>query len=131
MKKMTKRDVEQMKYVERYWYLATVYTKHPDGCAEAYDAACRWSAFLLRAGIPHFAPICMTHGASKNAPLSHEKWLEVDRPFMLTANGLIVIMMDNWRESEGIADEISTFRKQGKPIMYVDQMTGEFFYEEV
>jgi hypothetical protein len=73
----------------------------------------------------------MSHGPAKYQPLPHAKWLAVDRPFMLTANGLIVIMMDNWMESEGIAAEIACFREQGKPIMYVDQMTGEFFYEEV
>jgi hypothetical protein len=43
-----------------------------------------------------------------------------DRPFMDLCHMLVVVTMDGWKKSRGVTEEIETFRKAGKPILYMD-----------
>jgi hypothetical protein len=36
------------------------------------------------------------------------------------AKGLVVVKMESWEQSRGVAEEIRKFREQGKPILYMD-----------
>lgn len=105
-----------------YFYLATPYSKYHLGIEEAFQAACRETALLLRAGVPTFSPIAHTHPIAMHGdinPLDHEIWLPADRPLMDAAEGLIVCQMQGWDESYGIGVEIATFKEAGKPIFYM------------
>lgn len=110
---------------EPYWYLATVYTSYPKGLEHAYLDACKMEALCLENGIYVFCPIAHTHTASKNMDLNkytHDFWMKFDYALLYPAKGLIVTMMDNWKNSKGINLEINYMKKLGKPIIYTNFM---------
>lgn len=105
-----------------YLYLATVYSRHPQGTEQAYRDACQAAAWCVTRQIGVFSPIAYTHGVAVHGgiPLTdHAIWLPADRPLMDAARGLAVLMMPGWLESIGIAHEIGVFRDAGKPIVYL------------
>jgi len=106
---------------DRYFYLATPYSKYAGGIDEAFKLACRAAAEFVKVGIPVYSPIAHTHPVAIHGgidPYDHRIWLPADEPFMVAARGLIVVMADGWDESFGIAEEIKHFQKAGKPIIY-------------
>lgn len=108
---------------EALWYLATVYTVHPQGHEQAFKDAALAAAHLMQHNIRVFCPIAHTHPISYEGGLGnqdHAFWMAVDRPLMERCQGLIVVKMENWENSKGIAEEIETFRAAGKPILYME-----------
>jgi hypothetical protein len=106
-----------------YFYLATPYSRYPLGIEEAFRMACRQAALLIEAKIFVYCPISHTHPIAIHGdidPLSHEIWMMVDEPLMASASGLIVCMMEGWRESFGAQKEIEYFTKAGKSIIYME-----------
>lgn len=105
-----------------FWYLASVYTKHPGGLDEAYEIACQAAALFLRAGVPVFCPIAHTHvvaTAAAVSPIDHAIWLPFDRPMMEAAKGLIILQTPGWELSEGIDQERKYFKAAGKPERFM------------
>ncbi len=108
---------------EPFWYLATVYSKYPDGIEAAFVEAAKIAASLLKRGIRVYSPIAHTHPIAIHGgldPLDHTIWLPADGPLMEAAVGLIVVKMTDWRESRGIQEEIKQFHMDGKPVMYME-----------
>ena len=106
-----------------YFYVATPYSKYQGGRESAHRDACAQTALLIKAGVPVYSPIAMTHPIAVHSdldPLDHELWLEADRPMMRAAKGLIVCKLQGWDESYGVEDEIKYFRDAGKPIVYME-----------
>lgn len=106
-----------------YFYLATPYSKWKGGIEDAFELACRETARLVKAGVPVYSPIAMTHPVAKHGgmdPLDHSIWLPADRPMMDAAAGLIVLRAEGWEQSFGIAEEIKVFHAAGKPVMFID-----------
>lgn len=102
------------------WYMASPYSRYPHGLEAAYILACEEHARLIRAGVPTFCPISHTHGAAmygRISPTDHETWMAADRPFMRVCTGLIVLEAEGWRLSRGMAEEIDTFHRAGKPVV--------------
>jgi len=115
--------LDELRRLPGYVYLATPYSKYPDGIEVAYVLACDLSETLKAAGIRHYCPIAMTHVMAQLAgldPLSHDFWLTVDRPFMAGAAALVVVGMDGWDTSVGIIAERAYFGAAGKPIYFID-----------
>lgn len=109
----------------RYWYLATPYDKYPHGHDQAWVDACRMAALCWDNGIRVFCPIAGSHSVVPHIDPdmnTHERWMEYDYMFLDNAVGLIVTMMDGWRESRGIDLEIKYAGLYGKPIVYTDFM---------
>lgn len=104
-----------------YWYLATPYSKYPDGVETAFVRAAEQSAILIGAGIPVFCPITHTHpiAMTNTIPNKWETWIVNDTPLMDAAKGIIVCMMKSWEISQGILHEIEYFSKQGKPVKFM------------
>jgi hypothetical protein len=103
-----------------FWYLATPYSKYPDGIEAAFRAACEQSALLVKAGIPIFCPIAHTHPVAIQGgidPFDHEIWLPADEPFMHLACGLIFCKLPSWEISYGMNEERKVFTAAGKPIL--------------
>lgn len=104
-------------------YLASPYSKYHAGLGAAYSMACKAAATLMRRGHRIFCPIAHSHPIASFGgidPLDWEFWAKQDGEMMKTCNGLIVLKMQGWEESVGVADEISAFEWQGKPIIYVE-----------
>lgn len=110
-----------MKYP--YFYLATDYTKYPEGLEEAYTMACRESAKFLGAGVNVLCPIAHAHGineySGRTLPQTHDFWVGfVDRPMLENASGLIVITSKGWEHSTGIQRELVYAREHNLPIFF-------------
>lgn len=112
-------DWDKLRQVDTFWYLGSPYSKYPDGIEAAYQQACRAAAFLARKGVPVHCPIAHTHGIAIHGeidPRDHDFWMEVDKPFLEAASGLIVCEMESWHISLGLTAEIERFKQMGKPI---------------
>ncbi len=112
-----------MKKHSTFAYVATPYSKYPEGIEKAYELACGQTAFLLKSDIPVYSPIAATHGIAIHGnidPLDHDIWLTADHPFMELASALIVCKAESWTESYGMKYEIEYFISQHKPIFYME-----------
>jgi hypothetical protein len=109
--------------IDPYFYLATPYSKYPDGLQAAFVEAAANAAVLIRRGLRVYSPIAHTHpiaAAGKIDPLDHKIWLPADAPFMAHAHGLIICKMDGWATSFGIRQEIDEFEVADKPIFMME-----------
>ena len=106
-----------------YWYLASPYSKYPYGLSSAHLHACRACVLLITAGIPVFSPIAHSHPIAMTGgldPLDHDIWLPADKPMVEAAGGLIVLKLEGWSRSIGVAEEIEGFAEMNKPIVYME-----------
>lgn len=106
-----------------FWYVATPYSRYPGGIEEGFKAACECTGRLIARGVPVFSPIAHSHPIAQHAgidPMSHDIWLEADRPFMEAAHGALVLKLPGWKTSVGVAHEIAFFEKAERPIHFLD-----------
>jgi hypothetical protein len=108
------------------WYLATPYTAAPDGKPVAWRFAADALCELLRREVRVFSPIAHTHIAGALLRQDHEFWMAADRPFMARCDGLLVLRQPGWKESRGVTEEIQTFAKAGKPVLFFDDPNLEY-----
>lgn len=103
-------------------YVATPYTKYPDGITLAFIHACKLTARLLRRGLKVYSPIAHTHPIAIHGsidPLDLSIWLPFDGAMMEKADCLLVAMMQGWESSAGIKHEIETFIERDKPVYFL------------
>jgi hypothetical protein len=117
-------------------YLATPYSRwapelpREEGLELAFEAAAALAGTLLLRGAKVYSPIAHTHPIAKHGkinPLDHDIWLPFDAAMMDVCDTLVVAMFDGWKDSFGVSHEIEVFRRDGKPIFYLDpeQLTIE------
>lgn len=104
-------------------YLASPYT-HPNPKvreARAADAA-RVSAILMKGSRHVCSPIAHTHAIAVAGGLlkGWEFWKPYDTWFIKRVDEVWVLMIDGWRESRGVTEEIGMARELGKPLRFVD-----------
>lgn len=105
-----------------FFFLASPYTRYGDLDA-AYVQACRATALLMRAGVEVFSPIVHGHPLVEEGGLpvyDPPFWKRFNEPFLKASKGLIVLRLNGWRDSEGVAGEIEGTRAAGKPLHYMD-----------
>jgi len=110
-------------------YVATPYTRYPDGHDEAFRQAAAITGRLMMDGLRVYSPITHGHPLSLygGVPFTdHDVWLPFDRAMMSKADALIVAKMTDWHKSEGIDHEIRFFMTDGKPVYFLDPTTMEF-----
>ena len=110
-------------------YLACPYTDSDPTIREArFHAANEAAGALIKQGHIVFSPITMTHPLDKvlagDDTMGSDYWVEFDVAFMEACSEMIVLMIDGWRTSSGVRREIAHFKEQGKPIRYMDPLTG-------
>lgn len=102
-------------------YLASPYT-HPDPQERErrFRMACKKAAELMLAGKTVFAPIAHSHPIDLELPAlgSGEFWKKQDAPYLEFCTEIVVLMIDGWRESKGLAHEIEVAKQRGIPILY-------------
>lgn len=105
-----------------FWYLATPYTRYPQGHAAAFREACMAAARLMLEGVPVFSPIAHSHPIAHHMlpddKTDHKLWMAMDGPVMAAAGGLIIYELESWRSSAGMAEEIRRFETAGKPVVF-------------
>jgi hypothetical protein len=107
---------------DRYWSLASPYSRFPDGTEAAFRHACQAAGWFIKNQIPVFCPIAHSHPVAVQCriPLTdHAIWLPADRPMMNGAAGIAVLMMPSWKQSTGIQHEIGVFLHANKPVEYL------------
>ncbi len=105
-----------------FWYLASPYSKYPLGLTAAHYHVCQEAGRLIKAGVSVYSPIAHSDPiamASGIDPYDHDIWLPADKPIADAAGGLIVLKLEGWSQSFGIAQEIEWFAGEGKPIIYM------------
>lgn len=118
---------ETLQNIEGFIYLASPYSKYPDGLEAAYRDVALLTARLIQAKVPVFSPIAHSHGVALHGgidPFSHEIWLPTCRPLIKQAMGMIVATMSGWRDSVGVNWEIDEFSRACKPIW---TMNGDLY----
>ena len=106
-------------------YLACPYAhSDPTVRQSRYEAATRAAAEMMRKGLIVFSPITMTHpigallaGAGKTPESDY--WIAFDEAFLSVCSKMVVLQMEGWQTSNGIAREIAFFEKLGRPVTYV------------
>lgn len=114
-----------------YWYLASPYSAYPHGLNLAHREALAALAVFVREGVPVFSPIAHTHFTAMMEnldPLDHALWLPFCKPMADKAEGCLVLCMEGWQGSKGIAAEMEWFRAAGKPVVMVGTALSELRY---
>jgi hypothetical protein len=105
-------------------YLASPYS-NPDRAVrvERFNAACRAAAKLMHQGKLIFCPIAHTHPIAEigGLPLGWMFWERYDQAMLAVCGRMIVLRLDGWEMSLGVAAEIKAMRDAGKPVEFMDQ----------
>ena len=104
-------------------YLASPYTHQDhDVMEQRFDAACRAAGKLMAEGHVVFSPIAHTHPILVRCELPHgwDFWKRFDTEFIVASSKLIVLKLDGWDSSKGVAAEIAMAKEAGIPIEYME-----------
>ena len=115
-------------------YVGTPYTKYRLGPELAFRHAAALMADLIRAGLPVYSPIAHTHPIAVHGgldPLDHTIWLPFNLAIMRRSDALLVLMMEGWQESTGVAHEIRFFQDHAKPVYLFDPVTRDLQTESL
>ena len=102
-------------------YLASPYS-HPDEAVreQRFRAACRATAQLLASGSTVFSPIVHGHPLVEHGlPTDWSFWERFDRDHLERCDEVLVLMLDGWRESVGVAAEIEIAAGLGMHVRYI------------
>jgi hypothetical protein len=106
-------------------YLAGPYSHpDPDIREERYARITAVAAQLISKGRIVFSPLTMTHPidrllAGHSETLGSEYWVKFDESFMEFCSEIVVVMIDGWDKSSGVAREVKFFRDRGRPVHYI------------
>lgn len=103
-------------------YLASPYNHpNPEVRAERRKMVCEKAMELLRQGIPVISPIAHNLALvdACGAETGWDNWKMQDTAILSVCRKLMVLMLDGWRESVGVANEILYARENGIPIEYL------------
>ena len=103
-------------------YLASPYTHaNPSVREQRYQAACRATAALIRAGQVVFSPIVHSHPlVAFGLAGTWETWERIDRAFLERCDEVAVLMLDGWDQSVGVRAELRIAREMGKPVRFLE-----------
>ena len=102
-------------------YLASPYSHDDPAIREQhFQAVCRETAELMRRGNVVFSPIVHGHPlVGHGLPTDWPFWERFDREHLRRCDELVVLTLDGWRESVGVAAEIRIADELGTPIRYL------------
>lgn len=104
-------------------YLALPYNhEDPKVRKERFLAANRAASKLIQEGNHVFSPISHSHPIAEEGdlPRGWDYWQDYDRLMLSVCTKLVVLKLDGWEQSVGVAGEISIAEEMGLPIVYID-----------
>ena len=107
---------------DRAVYLAGPYShKHKDIEAVRRILLTYVSTKLAVAGITVFSPITQSHEQERTGLLKgdYATWQKTDRKMVEKMDEMWVLVLDGWKQSVGVTDEIQWARRKGKKIRYI------------
>lgn len=107
--------------MSKVYYLASPYThEDPAVVEERVHLACRAAVDLFRQGRFVFCPIIHCHMVARHGlPTDWEFWAEYARAMLARCDELLVLRLEGWEKSDGVAHEIALAKGMGKPIRYI------------
>lgn len=80
---------------------------------------------LIQAGYTCLEPIAMCHYKSLRytLPSGYKFWKTRDRWFIRKCDGIIILTLSGWKESEGVQDELNYARSLGKDVVFMNYGT--------
>jgi hypothetical protein len=105
-----------------YHYLASPYS-HPnaDTRERRLDAAMDATAFLLKQKLWTYSPIVHCHQLAvlHNLPTSYDFWKPYNIAMLNSAHTLLVLTIEGWDTSAGVADEIDYAHRLKLPTKFI------------
>lgn len=117
------------------WYLSSPHSHEDYAVREArYHAALKTLGELLDQGLMVFSPIVHSHDLYKlpgwdKRPVDFVLWEKYDTELISRCDGILILMIDGWKESKGIKAEIEICRAQNKPVMYLEKREDRWHLE--
>ena len=105
-------------------YLATPYSHlDPNVMHERFEAVNAVAARLMYDGLHVFSPISHTHpiALAGDLPRGWEFWQEYDRAILSVCSKMIVLMLDGWETSKGVAGEMAIAKELVIPIEFISR----------
>jgi hypothetical protein len=111
-----------------YWYIATAYTKHPEGTDAAFNQAAEAQAKLANVGIVAYSPIVMGHGivGMLTTERDHDFWMHYNLPLMVGAKGIIVVQTPGFSSSRGVREEWLWFIDNDRPALMLGYPISDY-----
>lgn len=102
-------------------YLASPYSHDDEAVREQrFDAVCEYAAKLMREGFHVYSPIAHGHAVARfGLPGDWEFWREHCEQELRRSDGMIVLQLDGWTESVGIAHELTMTDSLNIPVEIV------------
>lgn len=104
-------------------YLASPYSHlDPAIMEQRFHTVCAIAAAMMAGGAHVFSPIAHTHPIAVKGmlPRGWEFWDAFDRHFIAHCEKVIVVKMEGWESSKGVAAEIKIAAELGKPVEYME-----------
>lgn len=102
-------------------YLASPYS-HPQMSVRVarFESAANAASVLMRRGINVYSPIAHTHPIEiyGGLPGNWDFWEPFDRWFIERCSGLLVLQIDGWDKSRGVAAEIKIAAECDKQVRF-------------
>lgn len=109
-------------------YLAAPYS-HDDPAVrqQRFERINRVAARLMSDGARLFSPISHTHPIclAGRLPTGWDYWERYDRTILDACDALLVLMLDGWKESTGVAAEIDIADELGLPVSWLQPLPHE------
>lgn len=111
-------------------YLASPYTtdNYWDR-EERWDRVCEAAAKLMIEGHIVFSPVAHSHPIAQYLPenlvTDHDFWMKQDIEILLHCSELVVLKLDGWEQSKGVAREIQEALDHGIPVRYMEQVVSD------
>ena len=109
--------------MKSYFYLSNPYNGTPYEMRERAQAAAQACATLLRKGVYVWSPIVHNHAMMAFSDFSLEERRELLLPYDFSllrgAKGMIVLKLEGWDKSYGVAREIELCEELGIPVQYL------------
>jgi len=105
-------------------YLACPYSHpYPDVREARFNAVNKVAARMMRAGVNVISPISHNHPivTTGDMPGSWEFWEAYCRAILSCCHRIVVLRLDGWQESVGVAAEIKIMEERGFLIEYTDE----------
>ena len=79
------------------------------------------STKLAVAGITVFSPITQSHEQEKTGLMAgdYDTWQKTDRKMVEKMDEVWVLILDGWKQSKGVTDEIYWAKRKGKRVRYI------------
>lgn len=103
-------------------YIMSPYSGSQEQMRRRFLAASLWTTRLAEAGIPIISPIMHWHEAANtyNLPKDHQFWFHQNLNIMQACDAAILLALEDWELSKGVAAEMDWMRKHKKPVYILD-----------